>query len=387
MKKVAIVSCYFKHNYGSMLQAYATQKILDNMKIENQTINISKNKDIYTGKKKYYINQLTNISFLKAKFGMIKLKIYEKINKKLAKNLEIRDTKFKEFEKKFNLTQPYTSYAKLTEICKNNYNNVIVGSDQLWLPVNVVADYYTLNWVPNDINKISYATSFGISEIPKDYREKYIEFLDRMDYISVREQKGIDIIKDLMNKDVKLVCDPTLLLKKEEWQEIESESQNKNFKYIFCYFLGKNIKHRKFVERLKEKTGYQIISINHCDEYVRYSDIFADEVPYDVGPSEFLKLIANAEYICTDSFHGTMFSLIYNKKFFVFRRYQENLKMSTNSRINSILKILDLEQRLLLGDEKIETVDKDIQYSEINKKLDDFRNESIKFLTDALKIE
>lgn len=387
MNKVAIVSCYFKHNYGSMLQAYATQKILDNMKIENETINVSKNKDIDTGKKKYYMNQFTNISFLKAKLGMIKLKIYKKINKKLAENLKIRDIKFKEFESNFNLTQPYTGYAQLTDICKTNYSNVIVGSDQLWLPVNVVADYYTLNWVPNDINKISYATSFGISEIPKEYREKYIEFLDRMNYISVREQKGIDIIKDLINKEVKLVCDPTLLLKKEEWQEIEAESQNKNFKYIFCYFLGKNIKHRKFVERLKEKTGYQIISINHCDEYVGYSDIFADEVPYDVGPSEFLKLIANAEYICTDSFHGTIFSLIYNKKFFVFRRHQENLKMSTNSRINSILKILDLEQRLLLGDEKIEEVDKEIEYKEINKKLDDFRNNSIKFLTDALKIE
>ena len=121
--------------------------------------------------------------------------------------------------------------------------------------------------------------------------------------------------------------------------------------------MGKNIEHRKFAERLKAKTGCKIVSLNHADEYVKYSDKFADETPYDVGPKEFLNLIRNAEYICTDSFHGTVFSLINNKKFFTFERYSsKNGKISTNSRIYSLLGIMNLQNRVLKGNEDIEKV-------------------------------
>lgn len=317
---------------------------------------------------------------------MIKLKVIIKLNKKLNKNITIRNQKFTEFTEEFRLSKKFDNFQKLTEESEQ-YTDFIVGSDQLWLPVNVVGNYYTLNFVPENINKISYATSFGISQIPKKYREQYVQFLSKINYLSVREDSGKEIIKELINKEAVVVCDPTLLLKKEEWEKLESKNYSINNKYIFCYFLGKNIKHRKFVERLREKTGYKIVSINHCDEYVKYSDKFADIIPYDVGPSEFLKLIKNAEYVCTDSFHGTMFSLIYNKQFFSFRRHMENLKMSTNSRISSILKILNLEQRLLTGDETIDNVDKQIQYDTINKRIDDFRGKSIDFLKKSLNIK
>ena len=157
-------------------------------------------------------------------------------------------------------------------------------------------------------------------------------------------------------------------------------------KYILCYFLGKNIEHRKFAERLKEKTGYKIVSLNHADEYVKYSDKFADEIPYDIGPKEFLNLIKNAEYVCTDSFHGTIFSLINNKKFFTFERYKnKNSKMSTNSRIYSLLKIVDLEERLLKGNESIEDVNKNIDFEKVNINLEKLRENSKKFLKNSLK--
>ena len=165
-RKVGIVSCYFKHNYGSMLQAYATQKILDDMGIENETINIDKNIDFKNGKKKYYLGQILNFSFIKTKFGMLKLKLDKKLNKDSGNNIKIRDKKHDEFISNFNLTKPYETYNELTEMCEKNYTSVLVGSDQLWLPVNVVADYYTLNFVPEKINKISYSTSFGFSKVP-----------------------------------------------------------------------------------------------------------------------------------------------------------------------------------------------------------------------------
>lgn len=384
-KKVGIVSCYFKHNYGSMLQAYATQKILDDMNIENETINIDKNIDFSNGKKKYYMGQVLNFQFIKSKLGMIKLKLDKKINKNLGKNISIRDKKYEEFRKTFRLTEPYKTYAELNEKAEKDYSSVIVGSDQLWLPVNVVADYYTLNWVPEDINKISFSTSFGVSIIPEKYKEAYKKFLNRINYLSTREVAGQKIIKELTGRDATLVCDPTLLFNKDEWMSIQKEEPIIKGKYIFCYFLGKNIEHRKFAERLKEKTGYKIVSLNHADEYVKYSDVFADETPYDVGPAEFLNMIRNAEYVCTDSFHGTVFSLINNVKFFTFRRYSNKSKVSTNSRIDSLLGIVNLKERLINGDEDVEKeIEKKIDFENVNIKLEEFRSKSKEFLKNAL---
>ena len=384
-KKVGLVTCYFKHNYGSMLQAYATQRALDDNNIPNETINISSNIDFKKGKRNYYIKQIFNYNFIYSKLGMIKLKLDKKINKELAKNISIRGKKYDNFKKQFHLTKPYTTYQELTELCRNKYTDVIVGSDQLWLPVNVVANYYTLNFVPANINKISYATSFGVSTIPKKYLSLYKHFLDRLNQISVREQSGVELVKQLSTNKVELVCDPTLLLSSKEWDTIVPSERIINDKYILCYFLGNNIEHRKFAERLKQFTGYKIVSLNHADEYVKYSDIFADITPYDIGPSEWINLIKNAEYICTDSFHGTVFSLIYNKIFFTFRRYKSNTKVSTNSRIYSLLSILNLSERLLTGTENIkEVLNLKIDYNQVNQQLTKFRNNSKKWLLNSL---
>ena len=386
MKKVGIVSCYFKHNYGSMLQAFATQKVLDNMGLENETFNITDNIDFKKGKSKYYKSQVFNFKFIRSKLGMVKLKVDKKVHRALGKNIAIRDKKYKEFQKEFNLTSPQISYAELTENAEK-YSSIIVGSDQLWLPVNVVADYYTLNWVPDDINKISYATSFGISEIPTKYKDKYKQFLNRINYISVREDKGCNIVRDLTGREAELVCDPTMLLSKQEWMQIQEEKPVVEENYILCYFLGKNIEHRKFAERLKEKTGYKIVSLNHADEYVKYSDKFADIIPYDIGPKEFLNLIRNAKYVCTDSFHGTVFSLINNVEFFTFERYKsKNGKVSTNSRIYSLLGLMNLQERILKGNENIENlIEAKVDFENVNEKLLQFREKSKQFLVQALK--
>jgi len=386
-KNVGIVSCYFKKNYGSMLQAYATQKILDDFNINNETINIKLlNKEISANKRKYYLGQIFNFSFIKAKFGMIKLKLDCKINRQLGLNINIRNKKFEEFENRFNMSKEYNTINQLSHEC-GKYTDVLVGSDQLWLPVNVIGDYYTLNFVPENTNKIAYATSFGISHIPKKYHEKYREFLSRINHISTREQAGKDIINELINKDVQVVCDPTLLFDKEEWMSIQEKDKAVKEKYILCYLLGNSVEHRKFAERLRGKTGYKIVSLNHLDEYVKYSDKFADETPYDIGPSEFIDLIRNAEYICTDSFHGVIFSIINNKEFFVFRRYSNNKKVSTNSRLDSLLTIVDLKDRLIYGTEDInKETEKTIDYAHVNVKVECLREQSKEFLKKSLNI-
>ena len=388
MKKVGIVSCYFKNNYGSMLQAYATQKILDNYDIPNETIKVDNNVDFKKGKRKYYTTQLFNFKFIQSKFGMIKMIVDKKRMPSLGKNIATRNRKYKEFRNEIRLSKDSVTYDELSKMANENYSNVVVGSDQLWLPVNVVADYYTLNWVHNNVNKISYSTSFGISKIPSKYDEQYKSFLSRIDHVSVREESGKKIL-DNYGIDSKVVCDPTILLSKEEWDQEAVKERIIKDKYILCYFLGNNIEHRKFAEKLKKATGYKIVSLNHADEYVKYSDQFADIAPYDIGPREWIDLIKNAEYVCTDSFHGTVFSLIFNKMFFDFRRYSENNKMSTNTRIDSLLDLAGVsKQRILTGKENVEDVLKyEIDYDVVNKKLDMFRQESRQWLLDSLEIK
>ncbi len=389
MKKVGIVSCYFQKNYGSMLQAYATKKVLDNNDIPNETINIDVNIDFKRGKRKYYYTRIFDIKFIKAKFGMVKLKFDKKVNKKLGNNIKIRNKKYDEFKKEFNLSRKCKTYLDLNELALEKYNNVIVGSDQLWLPVNVVADYYTLNWVPDNINKISYATSFGFSNVPKKYFELYSKFLKRINYLSTREESGVKIIKEIVNIDAKLVADPTLLLTKEEWEREATKDRIIKEKYIFCYYLGSNIQHRKFAERLREKTGYKIVSLNHADEYVKYSDSYCDFAPYDIGPREWINLLKNAEYVCTDSFHGTAFSIMFNKVFFDFRRYNSKSKVSTNSRIDSLLHVAGISnERILVGNERIEDVlNYHIDYENVNERIDKFRQESKKWLLSSIVID
>ena len=386
MKKVGIVSCYFKDNYGSMLQAYATKKILDKNEIPNETINIKYNKDFKNGKRKYYLSQITIFKFIKNKFGMVKLKIDKKLNQQLGKNIAIRTQKYKEFRKEFNLSRSNNTFKDLTNQAKELYSDVIVGSDQLWLPVNVVADYYTLNWVPDEINKISYSTSFGFSSIPNKYVELYRNFLNRINYLSTREESGVQIIKDIVARDAKLVCDPTILLTKDEWHEGSSKERKYDEKYILCYFLGNNIEHRKFAERLRKKTGYKIVSLNHADEYVKYSDEFCDYAPFDIGPREWISLIENAEYVCTDSFHGTVFSILFNKMFFDFRRHNNKSKVSTNSRIDSLLDVAGIsKERILVGNEDIDKVlTYKIDYNKVDENINKFREDSQKWLFDSI---
>lgn len=389
MKKVGIVTCYFKNNYGSVLQAYATKKVLDNNNIPNETINIDENIDFKNGKKKYYISQMLNYKFIKSKFGMIKLKLDRRIVKNLDKNIRSREEKYKEFRSEFNLSKSLNTYKELSEFVRKNYSDIIVGSDQLWLPVNVIADYYTLNWVPDNINKISYATSFGVSLIPKKYNEKYKKFLKRINHLSVREQRGVELVKNIAGLNAELVCDPTILLTKKEWDSIATKERIIKDKYILCYFLGSNIKHRKFAERLRKATGLKIVSLNHADEYVKYSDEYCDIAPYNIGPKDWINLIKNAEYICTDSFHGTVFSIIYNKNFFTFRRYNNNNMVSTNSRIDSLLDVSEIsKEKILTGDEDPSNViDKPIDYNKVNENIEKFRKRSREWLLEAINSE
>ena len=306
---------------------------------------------------------------------------------KYAENMGIRHQKYVEFNnhyfKFFPSVHNWRILKKMCEECKA----IVVGSDQLWRPSNIAGGFFTLEFVPDHVNKVSLSTSFGVSTLPSFQHRKAAKFLNRMDSISVREESGKKLIKELTGRDILVVCDPTMLLSAEEWMQIQERKPLINEKYILCYFMGDNPTHRDFVKKLKEKTNYKIIGLLHGATYIPSDDKFPDEAPYDIGPAEFINLVRNAEFMCTDSFHGTVFSILNRTKFFSFRRYEDSSKFSTNDRLHTLLDWTGLSHRMIYGNEDINDLLNDlINYDEVLPKVLAKRNEAIDYLKNALEI-
>lgn len=386
-KPIALVTCYFQPNYGSQLQAYATQMAFDKLGFENETIMIDGLvPEINKAKYKYFLSRIFDINTIKDKWATVRKLIARKRNPEYRKNLSTRNSMFKEFaSSRFHLSKLYNSKNELS-LHANDYAAFVVGSDQLWLPSNISADYYTLNFVPDSIPKISLATSFGVSELPRKQAKMASDFLKRLDYISVRETSGQKLVKELSNRDVPVVCDPTLMFTAEDWENVSIKDRFSGAPYIFVYFLGNNPEHRELVKRVKKLTGLKIIQLAHCDEFIKTDVGFADETPYNVGPREFIQLVRDAEFVFTDSFHCSVFSLLYKKNFFTFRRYRGDGKVSTNGRVYSLLSLVNLENRLLYGNENVEKVlSTEIDFDAVYEKIGTLRSYSWKWLKDSLK--
>ena len=157
----------------------------------------------------------------------------------------------------------------------------------------------------------------------------------------------------------------------------------KKEKYIFCYFLGTNEEHRKKAIELKEKTGYKIVTIPFLDNYVKEDKNFGDIQLFDVDTKDVINYIRNSEYVLTDSFHGTIFSILNEKKFITFNRFNSERKNSRNTRIDSLFELLELKDRRYDGN--IFNIERKIDYKTLDMKLEKLRSESKQFLEEALK--
>ena len=314
-------------------------------------------------------------------------------NPEYARNLEVRYRMFRDFASNmFTLSRRYDSKAQLGERA-HDYAAFVVGSDQLWLPSNIAADYYTLNFVPDDVCKIALATSFGISVLPEKYGRKAGEFLNRIDYVSVREISGQKLVKQWADRDVPVVCDPTIMFDADGWKKaIGADGDGKRFangeKYLFVYFLGNNPWEREIVKRVRTETGLKIVRIAHSDEYVKSDEGFADFTPYNVGPREFVELIRDAEYVFTDSFHCSVFSMLNSKRFFTFPRYSNDGPASTNGRLYSLLSLVKQEKRIVRKSDVFNVSDRlkeEVDYKVVHSELDKLRQFTWNWLEKALK--
>lgn len=382
--KIGCVIAYTKghNNYGTSLQGYAMLKKIQQLGYEVEVIKYIKRLSTWQ-KIKFVVNALRagewkNIQHrLTSKQMLKKYPVY-------AAGIAERTTAVNVYKQKklIPLFHEYIGYDALHK-GSLNYAAVVVGSDQVWTPMSLPNKFFNLLFVSDSVRKVAYASSFGVSEIPSFQRKATGAYLDRFYKIGVREQRGKEIVEELSHQKATVVADPTMLLSREEWeQEIADAHTTTEELYIFCYFLGTNQEARKAAKELKEKTGYKIITIRHMDEYVPEDELFGDEAPYNVDPNDFVKYISRAAYVCTDSFHCTVFSILFHRQFMTFYRFAEGSKTGRNSRINSLFDLFELQERLYKGD--INKITNPIDYNSVDEKLSELRKESIYFLNECL---
>lgn len=380
-KQVGICACYATKNYGSMLQAFATQAAIEKLGFRTEFIRYKKKQTFLSCLRQ--IPRLLNSNLMFDKWMLIKKKMLICMHPAIKAQDKKRNDRFYDFGKRYYkcFSEEYYGYEALKKAA-DKYETVLVGSDQLWTPGGLPTNFYNLMFVPDEVNKVSYATSFGVSNIPWYQKRRTKKYLSRIDYLSVRELRGAEMVSSLACREVKIVADPTLLLTAPEWDEVIPKKEVVAEPYIFCYFLGKNEMHRELGEELSRITGLRIISTPFLDSFVKRDLHFGDEQRFSTGPDDFVNLIRNAEYVLTDSFHGTVFSILYHKQFLTLSRFFSGTQ-SRNSRIESILHLVGLEKRLFKQDVFREIRDF-IDYVRVDENIEILRRESYEFLSRAL---
>ena len=369
--KIALLSFHNAANYGAALQAFALQKVLLDKCFDCEYINYQNDfrKSAYS---------MTYHLFSSLKKGDIKGAIKYALGSPF---MELRKMRFSSFYKKnlicTNLI--YTSPQEAEELnCK--YDKFIVGSDQVWnWKNNGKDDAYLLSFVSDDSKKISYSSSFGTADIPEMQKNIFRNYLSSIAHLSVREKYGVELIKDLTNREATLVLDPVFLLTKSQWEQIANPKVKKE-SYIFSYTNKPNQ-----LESFLSVTNYDIQNsyLYKLSGNLKITDFLHSKtrVKYSVAPSEFLSVIRDANLIVSASFHCVALSIIMNKPFVAILTGDKG----KDERLLNILSILGLEERIFTDQMNEVQVNKPIDYDSINRKIEELKFSSMSFLLNAIK--
>lgn len=346
-KKVAIITHYYKSkNYGGNLQAYALCKSLEKLGYAAEQLSFDP-----------YLRKNTSVYSAFWKFGKRFLKsLNPKVfiaNKKEKRIQKLLDPRYKAFEK-FNQEMIRHSERVYTNIdineCVSHYDAFVTGSDQVWNFAWYNSAYF-LDFVPSEKIKISYAASLAMNDLKDHQKEMVKKHLLDFDAISVREKNAVELLTDLTSQKPIWTLDPTLLLDKSEWECLCTENKN-DFPYVFCYFLSDSEEERRIAREYSNKMGYKLVTLPYLNCRARKcDDDFGDIRLFEVSPPDFLTLIKNAECVFTDSFHATVFSILFEKEFFVFGR---NDHKAMGTRIDSLLSLIEHRERFFDLSEQID---------------------------------
>lgn len=360
MKKVGILTFHAVMNYGAVLQAYALKNFVDSIGYETHVVDFRRKEF----KKAQYASGIK---------GLIN-RVYDFVYRK-----DINHS-FKKFNSfildELNTTRIFSSneYDSLsTEL--SSYYAFLCGSDQIWNPNKAMHPAHFLEFANKHQKKIAYAPSFGVSYFPEEKKNRLIEGIREINYLSVRERSGQKIIKEVTGRDSQVVLDPVFLLEDSHWEKISSKFSFDD-PYILCYILGEedSTEINGILKRLKKELGYKIVRITTKG----VSLINADITLRNVGPKDFISLYKNASFIVARSFHGTAFSIIFKKPFYSF------LHKGTSSRVSNLLDSIGLNDRIISTENVGVDITTSIDYSSVYKKLQLSKELSKNYLINSL---
>lgn len=361
--KIGILTFHLTNNYGAELQAYALLTTLKDINNSTEFINYV-NEKMHEEYRSTFHFEKYSLRHLAAFFAYLPFKL-------------ARRNKFKRFNKNhLNINGKIIHTTEEIKKASEKYDKIVVGSDQVF-NYNITGDDYNfyLEFLDDNNKKVAYAPSFGVSKIDEDKKKKVGDLLSEFECLSVREVQGQQIIKNLTERDVPLVTDPTYLLSKEQWLKICQKPKIKEDYILFYHFGSDTI--QKFADDLSEKTGLPVYELNFEFNQIKKKNRKSLWVS---GPCEFVGMFANAKYVVTNSFHGVAFSIIFNKEFYLELRQGDF--SNANSRLISITNRLGLTDRII-NEKSLEL--NEIDYTKINKKLDKWVNESKEYLKNAMR--
>lgn len=360
MKKIGMMTFPNSTSFGASLQMFALYTTIHKLGYDVEVIN--------------YINShMENRKHVPSASAQTKHTIGTVVNNWLCQNP--KQNAFRKFEKQMHFyPNNIIRTSKELSALSDRYSHVIVGSDQVWNPLITNFDTgYLLDFCGKDTKRVAYAPSFGVSSLDDQYREAYIRGLLRFDALSAREIRGQELISELIGEDSQLVLDPSMLMTKNEWMKIIHKCKYSSNGYIVRFLLNKSQQNDRFVEELSKKKGLPVYEIggnfltNFRHKNMRYSGV--------IGPAEWLDIINNANCVVTDSFHGTAFSILFEKELYV------SLVSSTNSRLVTLLDNFNLTNRVINSACEEYT---DINYDAVEKILGEKREESMAYLRRSL---
>lgn len=364
--KIGLLTFHRAINYGAILQTYSLYKILSELNNQVEVID-------------YYPKQDESDYNIFRSFSLIRNWVYNILVLPYSMKIKIKKNKFAEFQdQNISLSRRFLSYADLKQ-SNLQYDAIITGSDQVFNPVNEekINTYY-LNFVSNDIKKIAYAPSFGISNFTLELAKKIGPYFESFSSLSCREKDGSKFITETSGRSCPTVIDPVFLTSKDAWNNV-AECKTIEGGYIFVYDLNGRERLIDLANKLKNKTGLPIVCLSTKKYFIKRYNV--DFLILDAGPKDFLKYISEANYVLTDSFHGTSFSLIFRKRFLSCVALQKS-----SARLTSLLSSLKLQHHLVqLGD--IDSFDLNIADEEYNcqTELQEQIDFSLAFLNKSLK--
>lgn len=384
MKKIGVITIEQVGNYGAELQCYATQKVLQNIGYDAEIIDYCYYKDC-----RYKDSKMSEpfvpMTFKERIIYVLKYRIVNRFVDKFLllfnSNIARRNSRFAAFHaENTKMSRRYMSMPELYE-ASMDYDVFVTGSDQVWNPgAQSSIEPYFLTFAPEGAKKISYAASFGVSEIGLNLQERYKKYLSKYDYISVRERNACDIVKQLVDKDAEWVLDPTLLLNKDEWLKVAKQYVNIPERYVLVYTLFDSPAIFNLAKRIAHEKGISVLRITKRAYFVNKIDGVRNIL--DAGPAEFVSIITGADYVVTDSFHGTAFSVNLGITFSVV----VSSKKQNNSRMESLLNVVGLGERMITDDRDMDSVEYEapIDFKVVGQRVEAARNKSIDFLKKAL---